>query len=171
MTTLIPSNAPHDSPIRIREGELNHPQVVALLQEHLRAMHAQSPPESVHALDLRGLQSRRIRFFTAWQGESSAGNALLMGCAAIARLNATHAELKSMRTAHAFHRRRVASTLLVHLVSVAKQSGYHRLSLETGAQAAFAPARQLYLRHGFQECGPFANYTDDPNSVFMALDL
>jgi putative acetyltransferase len=165
--------AVRDRLMLIREGDLDHPQVLALLQEHLRAMHAQSPPESVHALDLRGLQSARIRFFTAWQERNklSLDDAMLMGCAALARLDATNAELKSMRTAQAFRRQGVASVLLEHLVLVAKQSGYQRLSLETGAQATFAPARQLYLQHGFQQCAPFADYSDDPNSVFMTLAL
>jgi len=31
----------------------------------------------------------------------------------------------------------------------------------------FEPARQLYARAGFTVCGPFGDYTDDPNSVFM----
>jgi putative acetyltransferase len=173
MENPVSSSAVRDRPICIREGGLDHPQVLALLQEHLLAMHAQSPPESVHALDLRALQSLHIRFFSAWQSSSelSIDTAMLMGCAALARLDATHAELKSMRTAQAFQRQGVASVLLEHLVLVAKQSGYQRLSLETGAQATFTPARQLYVQHGFLECAPFGNYTDDPNSVLMTLVL
>ncbi len=31
----------------------------------------------------------------------------------------------------------------------------------------FAPARALYMRHGFECRGPFDNYIEDLNSVFM----
>jgi putative acetyltransferase len=49
--------------------------------------------------------------------------------------------------------------------------GYRRLYLETGALSAFAAGRQLYLRHGFRVRGPFGDYADDPNSVFMEKEL
>jgi putative acetyltransferase len=45
------------------------------------------------------------------------------------------------------------------------------VSLETGSQDFFAPARALYTRHGFAPCPPFADYTDDPNSVYFSLAL
>jgi putative acetyltransferase len=55
--------------------------------------------------------------------------------------------------------------------SEAKARGYRRLSLETGSQEGFLPAQTLYRSFGFTQVGPFADYKDDPNSVFMALEL
>jgi putative acetyltransferase len=57
--------------------------------------------------------------------------------------------------------------MLDHLMAEAKAAGYARLSLETGSQAMFLPARQLYEKAGFSGCPPFEGYTDDPNSGFM----
>jgi putative acetyltransferase len=149
----------------IRTDDLTSPAVIELLAEHLRSMHAQSPPESVHALDLAGLKQPGIRFWAAWEG------AELLGCGALRELDAKHAEIKSMRTARRHLRRGVAAAMLAHLITEAHRRGYRRLSLETGSMAAFAPARALYARFGFRYCDPFGDYVEDPNSVFMRLDL
>ena len=142
------------------------PEIARLLQAHLDEMHLHSPPESVHALDLEALRRPEIAFWTAWD---EAGE--LLGCVALKRLDEVHGEVKSMRTAAAHMRKGVATRLMRHLLQEARQRGYRRLSLETGSPAAFDPARRLYRRFGFVECGPFADYKPDPNSVFMALDL
>jgi putative acetyltransferase len=76
-----------------------------------------------------------------------------------------------MRTAHPARRRGVARAVLDTIIDEAIRRDYDRLNLETGSQDFFAPARQLYARRGFNECGPFGAYTDDPNSVFMTLAL
>src|SRR5690606_12298364 len=75
------------------------------------------------------------------------------------------------RTVASRQRRGVASALLRHILSEAKRRGYTRLSLETGSMAYFEPARSLYRKFGFKECPPFADYVDDPNSVYMTLEL
>jgi putative acetyltransferase len=120
-----------------------------------------SPPESVHALDLDGLRKPEITFWTVWSGIE------LLGCGALKELDAHHGEIKSMRTAGAHRRKGVARAVLIHIISEARNRGYTRLSLETGSQPAFEPARRLYESFGFRECGPFDGYTEDPNSVFM----
>ncbi len=137
----------------------------ALLAEHLAGVAAHSPPEGIHALDLDGLRAPSVTFWSAWDG------AELVGCGALQELDATHGEVKSMRTAAAHLRRGVASALLEHLVAVARARGYARLSLETGVQPGFEPARTLYARHGFVRCGPFADYVEDGNSFFMTRGL
>jgi putative acetyltransferase len=76
-----------------------------------------------------------------------------------------------MRTSAHHRRRGVARRVLEHVIEEARRRGYTRLSLETGSQPEFEPARTLYARHGFDYCAPFADYTDDPNSVFMTLEL
>jgi putative acetyltransferase len=145
----------------IRRDDLAGPEVQALLAEHLRAMHSISPPESVHALDLTGLRRPEMTFWTVW----SSGE--LLGCGALKELDPQHGEIKSMRTVRAQLRRGVARAMLEHILTVAVERGYRRLSLETGAQSAFEPARRLYLGFGFQVCLPFSDYGEDPNSVFM----
>ena len=151
--------------MKIRVDDLQGPEIRALLEEHLAQMHAESPPESVHALDLERLRQPEITFWTAWdEGQ-------LVGCAALKQLNATHGELKSMRTPATLRRRGAGRALLAHLVEAARARGLQRLSLETGTQASFEPARRLYASVGFVETGPFADYAEDPYSCFMTLAL
>jgi len=145
----------------IRLDDLRGPEIRALLEEHLRNMHELSPPESVHALDLDALRRPGITFWTAWSGTD------LMGCGALKEIDATHGEIKSMRTANAHRRQGVARAMLQHILSEAQARRYRRVSLETGSQPAFLPARRLYESFGFAACGPFEGYREDPNSVFM----
>ena len=153
------------SAMEIRSGGLDSPEVAALLGEHLRDMHRHTPPESIHALDLDSLRRPEITFWSAW----SDGD--LMGCGALKELDALHGEIKSMRTAAAQLRKGVAARMLEHIVAEAGRRGYRRVSLETGATAAFAPARRLYQAFGFRLCPPFADYTLDPHSIYMTLEL
>jgi putative acetyltransferase len=151
--------------MHIEIDNITRPEVLALLREHLRNMHEVSPPQSIHALDISGLKVPEITFWTAWEA------GVLMGCGALKELSADHGEVKSMRTPQALRGRGVGRALLAHIVSVAHARNYRILSLETGAQAAFAPALRLYESVGFTRCAPFASYVDDPNSVFMSLRL
>jgi putative acetyltransferase len=139
--------------------------VTALLAEHLSDMHSRSPAESVHALDVRALRVPGLTFWTVRR------DGLLLGCGAIKELDATHGELKSMRTTTASRRTGVGRAMLVHLIGTARERGYSRLSLETGTQDYFLPARTLYAAHGFVACGPFADYTEDPFSTYFTLSL
>ena len=152
--------------MHIEHDDLSRPAIHALLEEHLQSMRAWSPPESVHALDLDKLRQPGITFWSAWD---EAG--LLLGCGALKELDATHGELKSMRTPEAHRGRGAGRAILAHIISVATARGYERLSLETGATAPFAPAQRLYESAGFTRCGPFAGYGEDPHSVFMTLPL
>ncbi len=151
--------------MEIRVDDLRSPQIIQLLQEHLRDVALHSPPESCHALDLEGLRRPEVTFWSVWH-ESE-----LMGCGAIKELDVRHGEIKSMRTADAHLRKGVASRLMQHMVEEAKRRAYRRLSLETGSAEAFSPARRLYERFGFRECGPFADYVEDPHSVFMTREV
>ncbi|WP_108124732.1 GNAT family N-acetyltransferase [Saccharospirillum mangrovi] len=153
------------SAFTIRTGGLDHPAVVELLAAHLAGMAEHSPPESVHALDLSGLQQPSIQFWTAWRDDQ------LLGCAALKTLDATHGELKSMRTDPRFLRQGVARGLLQHALDQARAQGMTRVSLETGSMDAFAPARAMYEAFGFTYTDPFADYALDPHSVFMTLTL
>jgi putative acetyltransferase len=147
--------------LRITVDNLQGPEIIALLQEHLAEMRSVSPPESVHALDLCGLRKPDITFWTVWLGSD------LAGCAALKELSPDHGEIKSMRTAHRHKRKGVAAHMLRHILKEAARRHYRRLSLETGSQPHFEPARALYASFAFQPCGPFGDYVDDPNSLFM----
>ena len=151
--------------MKIRVDDVSSGQVIDLLKEHLRCMREVTPPESVHALDLGGLRSSDVSFWTIWDGDN------LAGCGALKELSALHGEIKSMRTAYAYQRKGIARLMLQHLIREAKNRGYDRLSLETGSMDYFEPARQLYAGFGFVVCSPFGSYTEDPNSVFMTMEL
>ena len=151
--------------MRIELDDLSRPAIHALLDEHLRNMHALGPPESVHALDLDKLRRPEITFWSAWEGD------VLLGCAALLELDRRHGEVKSMRTPEKLRRTGAGRALLAHIVQTARERGYERLSLETGSMAAFAPAHRLYESAGFTRTGRFGSYVDDPNSIFMTLML
>lgn len=149
----------------IKPDDLSHPAVQALVAFHISGMLEQSPPESSHALDAQKLRDPTVTFWSAWEGEQ------LAGIGALKMLDDGHCELKSMRTATEFLRRGVASQFLVHILDVARERGFERISLETGTQPGFTACYQLYLKHGFVDCEPFADYQLDPNSRFMTLVL
>lgn len=146
-------------------GDFTDPRVVDLLAVHLNSARAETAPGSAHALDLTGLQSPDIDFWTIWDGQ------VLMGVGALKRLSPDHGEVKSMHTAEAMRGRGAGSAMLAHLIQTARTQGLSRLSLETGSWDYFHPAHTLYRRHGFVECGPFAGYVPDRNSIFMSLEL
>jgi putative acetyltransferase len=152
----------HDDPAR---GDVHQ-----LLSEHLADMFATSPADSVHALDHSALSGPSITFWTAREeGE-------LLGCGALKLLDsppglAKHGEIKSMRTTASARGRGVATLMLRHILDEARSRDYGRIYLETGTEEYFAPARRLYVRNGFTECPPFADYVLDPSSVFMELRL
>lgn len=150
---------------RFQVDDLTDPRIARLLEEHLEDMRAATPPESIHALDLEALKQPEIVFWSLWRGEE------LAGCGALKRLNDTHAELKSMRTARKFRGMGLGTLILEHILREARARGYQRVSLETGAMEFFAPARALYAKHGFMVCGPFEGYGEDPNSVFMTREI
>ena len=175
--------------MNIEIDDLSRPAIHALLNEHLQSMRELSPPESIHALDLQKLRQPEITFWSAWEGP------LLLGCGALKALEAHHGhppdalrgqrrgehhnqhhdqghgEIKSMRTPAALRRRGAGRAILAHIIDVARSRAYDRLSLETGAMQAFKPAQTLYQSFGFTFCGPFGDYVEDPNSVFMTLRL
>jgi putative acetyltransferase len=151
--------------VQIRVDDLRGAQIIRLLEEHLRGMHEVTPAESVHALDLSGLRRPEITLWSAWEGDE------LLGCGELKALDSRHGEVKSMRTVRRHLRKGVAARILETILAESRRRGYLRVSLETGSMEAFAPARALYARFGFQSCGPFADYTDDPNSHYMTLEL
>ncbi|MCE6996323.1 GNAT family N-acetyltransferase [Saccharothrix sp. S26] len=159
------SGTPAVLALTIEPDDLTRGPVRDLITEHLADMYATSPAESVHALDHAGLREPGVSLWTAWS------DGVLLGCAALKELSPDEGEIKAMRTRPEARGRGVAARVLAFLVEEARRRGYRRLSLETGTQDFFAPARRLYARHGFVPCPPFADYRPDPTSEFMTLDL
>lgn len=151
--------------ITIQPGNLTDPAVLRLLNDHLADMFATSPAESVHALEASALTAPGVSFWTITDGGE------VLGCVAIKEIDTEHCELKSMRTDASARGRGLGALLLEHALGQARQRGYRRISLETGTEDFFEPARRLYIKNGFHEIGPFADYVLDPNSVFMTLEL
>ncbi|WP_028046265.1 GNAT family N-acetyltransferase [Cellulomonas sp. URHE0023] len=150
----------------IHQDDPHRPDVLDLLGEHLTDMFAESPAESVHALDPTALTRPGITFWTARRDDGS-----LLGCVALKELGPADGELKSMRTATHARGQGVGAALLARVVAEASDRGYRTLHLETGTQDYFAPARRLYERAGFVACPPFADYRTDPYSAFYRLTL
>ncbi|MDN3357913.1 GNAT family N-acetyltransferase [Actinomadura sp. DC4] len=151
--------------MKIIVDDLSGPEIAAFIDDHVRDMRELTPLESKHALDLDGLRRPEITFWSVYDDDA------LVGCGAIKRLSADHAEVKAMRTASARKRGGVASLLLEHMIAEARRMGFARLSLETGTAEPFLPARRLYEKFGFVYTDPFADYTLDPHSTYMTKVL
>ena len=151
--------------MKIIIDDLSDPRVVSFLNEHLEHMIRVTPAGCVHALDIEALKKPEITFWTGWNNHE------LLCCGAIKKLDQHAAELKSMRTAPAHLGKGLASQLLYHILREARKSAIKKIYLETGSYAEFEPARKLYEKFGFEYSHPFADYSDSPNSVYMALSL
>ena len=154
-----------DIKFQINKDDLTGPEIKALLQRHGDEMEAASPPGSCHYLDLEGLRVPEISFWTIWDKET------LMGCGALKMLDAKHGEIKSMHVHSNARGKGIGDKMLFHIMAKARQRGYNRLSLETGAMAAFEPARRLYEKYGFAECPAFGDYQYDVHSIFMTKEI
>ena len=139
--------------------------VRALVAAHLALAHGITPPENVHALDVGGLLDPAITFY------SFRADGELLGIGALKQLDTSHGELKSMHTAAAARRRGIARALVVHLIAVARQRGYTRLSLETGTGPAFEAAHALYSGLGFAPSDAFGEYVNGPHNICMTMLL
>ena len=140
-------------------------EVRSLVETHLAFARGVTPICQVHALDADALSSPDIIVFSARQGRK------LVGVGALKQLDDQHGEIKSMHISDAARGQGVGRALLGHLVAVAGERGYSRLSLETGTMPEFEPARALYRSAGFEECEPFGSYTAEEGSVCMALTI
>ncbi|MBM3667996.1 MAG: GNAT family N-acetyltransferase [Actinobacteria bacterium] len=151
--------------LRLEVTNLAGEAIRALVARHLRGMHENSPPESVHALDLSELGNPSVTLWGAWDGGD------LVGMGALAHIDSERGEIKSMRVVDGRLGRGFGRAILQHLVGEARRRGMTSLWLETGSTPAFTPALRLYESAGFVRCGPFADYVDDPFSVFMTMPL
>jgi putative acetyltransferase len=149
----------------VREDDLSGDATLRLLALHLAGMHANSPPDSVYALDLSGLKAPGITVWAVWEGDE------VVGIGALKELGNGTGEVKSMRTHPDHLRRGVAVLLLDHIMTEAKLRGLTRLSLETGSGPAFEPALALYRKYGFVNGDAFSDYQPSAFNQFLHLDL
>ena len=141
------------------------PRIQPLIEAHLTLMYASSPACSVHAMDASALEDAGADFVAIFNGD----RAVAMG--ALKDHGGGLGELKSMHVASDVRGAGLADTIFGALLEKARAMGLQRISLETGSQEAFVPARRFYERRGFEPCPPFANYTDDPASVYYTCVL
>jgi putative acetyltransferase len=149
----------------IRQDDLSGEGTLRLLALHLAGMHANSPPDSVYALDLSGLKAPSVTVWSVWEGNE------VVGIGALNELGNGSAEVKSMRTHPDHLRRGVAALLLDHMMAEAKARGLTRLSLETGSGPAFEPALALYRKHGFVDGKAFSDYQASAFNQFLHLQV
>mgnify|MGYP002624971392 FL=1 len=145
--------------------DLSSPEAQALVAEHLAGMHGNSPPGHVNALAVEALRRPGITFWTAWQGEK------LCGCGALKELSGSAGESKSMRTRSVYARQGVGQAVLREIMDTARARGYRHLYLETGTGGPFEAAHALYVKNGFDWCGPFGDYRATEFNVFMVKAL
>ena len=151
--------------MNIKVGDLSNPEIRALVETHRAEMGTNDNARLSNTLNLDGLKSKDVTFFAVREGET------LTGCGAIKELNETHGEIKSMHTVRRFRRRGVSAALLFHMIKLAEERGYTRLSLETNPGSDYKPARKLYERLGFEICGAFGDYEDHKDSIFMTKSI
>lgn len=149
----------------IKSDNLSSSEVHALIFQHVADLQSSGPPKTTYALNLSQLQQPNITFYTAWEGDD------LLGCGALKEIGLKHGEIKSMRTVPEHTRKGVGRAVVQHIIAVAKDRGYHYLSLETGSGEKFWAAHRLYTSFGFNLCQPFGEYVAGDANIFMTLSL
>ena len=84
-------------------------------------------------------------------------------------LSAEYGEIKRVFVRPQARGRGAAARLMGLLEQAAREAGCTALMLETGPEQP--EALGLYRRCGFERCGPYGDYPDDPHSVFMRKGL
>ncbi|MCP2012373.1 GNAT family N-acetyltransferase [Duganella violaceipulchra] len=141
----------------------DQPEVIALIADLDAYQLSLYPPESVYALDLPSLMQPHVRFAVA---RDAAG--AIVGCGAVV-LTPEYGEIKRMYVQPAARGQGLARGVLALLEQAALAHGCPQMVLESGPSQP--EALGLYARHGFQRCGPYGDYPDDPLSVFMRKPL
>ena len=142
------------------------PRIGDLVRRHLELMRASSPACSVHAMEADALADAGARMVAVFD---EGGVPVAMG--AMKLIDTGHAELKSMHVVREARGRGLGRVVLRHLLGLAEAAGAGRVSLETGSQEVFGPARAMYRAEGFEDCGPFEGYAEDPASTFLTRVL
>ena len=136
-------------------------ELAQVLQAHWLFCTSSTPIEHVYALDASKLFTPDITVFGARiDGE-------LAGVGAMRKLDGEHAELKSMHTLAKSRGLGVGKAMVAHIEDFARSSGIKRMSLETGTNEAFKPARELYKSLGYRSCEAFGEYVLSEDNMCM----
>ena len=149
--------------MRVAAENPDQPEVIQLIAELDAYQDSLYPPESRYALDLHALMQPNVVFAVARDGSGTA-----LGCGAIVFKHG-HGELKRMFVAQAFRGKGVADRILDFLEAAAQGAACPVVKLETGPLQPQALA--FYTRSGYEHCGRFGDYKEDPFSVFMQKHL
>lgn len=136
------------------------PDVIALIEALDAYQIPLYPAESHHGIDMAALSQPHVLFAVARDGEGRA-----VACGAIV-VGPDYGEVKRMYTLPSHRGQGIARALLALLESEARARGVRQFTLETGYLQHDAIG--LYERLGYRRCGPFGDYAEDPNSVFMS---
>lgn len=145
--------------MRISLEPPNQPEVLQLIEELDAFQKPLYPAESHHGIDIAALSEPHVLFAVARDAHGQA-----VACGAIV-VEATGGEIKRMYTRPANRGQGLARALLGFLEAQAREQGCSLFVLETGYLQP--EAISLYARCGYERCGPFGGYAEDPNSVFM----
>lgn len=139
------------------------PDVIALIEALDAYQIPLYPAESHHGIDMTALSQPNVLFAVARdrQGRAVACGAIVVG--------PEYGELKRMYTLPSHRGQGIARALLALLESEAQSRGVRCFTLETGYLQHDAIG--LYERLGYRRCGPFGDYAEDPNSVFMSKHI
>jgi len=91
------------------ENNFDHPLVNELLRKHFIELRSVSPKGSAHVLDIPGLKTSSIRFWSLWERDK------LVGCGALKFLDKEHGEFKSIRVADKFRNNGMGEKIISHL--------------------------------------------------------
>ncbi len=150
----------------IRQADPSDPGFARLLGAHASLGVATTPADSDHMLTFKGPRPKNLTFWLAVDPDGAPA-----GMAALRALPCGDGELKSMHVALAARGGGIGGALLATVIAEARARGMPALRLETGTHPAYAPARALYARHGFDKTGPFGDYRPDPHCAYMVLGL
>jgi len=139
------------------------PEVRALIHAADAQAASLYPAESNHLVDVEALAQPTVIFCVARVDEAVAG------CAAALIAPDGYAEIKRMFVCDAARGRGLGGQILAFLEEQLRQHGVGTARLETGVYSH--AAIRLYERMGYVRIGPFADYWDDPLSVFYEKQL
>lgn len=144
--------------IAITQERPDTPDATALITELEDTLAALYPQESRHGLSVEQLITEGVPFFVLRSGGEAAA------CGGVKLFGTEYGEIKRMYMRPQFRGQGLAKMMLNHLCDHAQAQGVLLLRLETGIHQHEAIG--LYEKAGFQRRPPFADYQDDPNSVF-----
>jgi len=151
--------------VEIKIVKAENPKVIPLIEIHLVGMISNSPAESVYALDSSGLSAPDVTLFGAFE------NDICVSIGAVKTLSSTHGEVKSMRTRPDALGHGHGKAILKHIIKVARQRGWTKLSLETGTGPSFDASHHIYKTHGFNPSEAFSDYESTDFNRFFSLNL